>query len=68
MGVAAKAGRNKLTIVTSAAVHDFGAWLEQLVAESTGKLGKAIIPVDLEGSEQPILPCMVMIACLCLSN
>jgi transaldolase/glucose-6-phosphate isomerase len=30
-------------------VHDFGAWLEQLVAESTGKLGKAIIPVDLEG-------------------
>lgn len=49
MGVAAKAGRNKLTIVTSAAVHDFGAWLEQLVAESTGKLGKAIIPVDLEG-------------------
>lgn len=49
MGVAAKAGRNKLTIVTSAAIHDFGAWLEQLVAESTGKLGKAIIPVDLEG-------------------
>lgn len=49
MGVAAKAGRNKLTIVTSAALHDFGAWLEQLVAESTGKLGKAIIPVDLEG-------------------
>ncbi|MDP3507475.1 MAG: bifunctional transaldolase/phosoglucose isomerase [Candidatus Melainabacteria bacterium] len=49
MGVAAKAGRNKLTIVTSPALHDFGAWLEQLVAESTGKLGKAIIPVDLEG-------------------
>ncbi len=48
MGAAAQAGRNKLTIVTSPAIHDFGAWLEQLVAESTGKEGKAIIPVDLE--------------------
>ncbi len=48
MGAAARDGRNKLTIVTSPAIHDFGAWLEQLVAESTGKEGKAIIPVDLE--------------------
>jgi transaldolase/glucose-6-phosphate isomerase len=48
MGEAARAGRDKLTIVTSPAIHDFGAWLEQLVAESTGKEGKAIIPVDLE--------------------
>lgn len=48
MGVAARAGHDKMTIVTSPAIHDFGAWLEQLVAESTGKEGKAIIPVDLE--------------------
>lgn len=48
MGSAALAGHDKLTIVTSPAIHDFGAWLEQLVAESTGKEGKAIIPVDLE--------------------
>lgn len=49
MGAAASAGRDKLTIFTSPAIYDFGAWLEQLVAESTGKIGKAIIPVDQEG-------------------
>lgn len=48
MGSAALCGHDKLTIVTSPSIHDFGAWLEQLVAESTGKEGKAIIPVDLE--------------------
>ncbi|HET6584520.1 MAG TPA: bifunctional transaldolase/phosoglucose isomerase, partial [Nannocystaceae bacterium] len=48
MGVAALAGRDKLTIVASPAIASFGAWLEQLVAESTGKDGKAIIPVDGE--------------------
>ncbi len=48
LGCAARAGRDKLTIVTSPAIFDLGAWLEQLVAESTGKNGKAIIPVDLE--------------------
>jgi transaldolase / glucose-6-phosphate isomerase len=41
-------GRDKLTILTSPKVHDVGAWLEQLIAESTGKNGIAIIPVDRE--------------------
>jgi len=48
MGAAAKAGRNKLTLLTSPAIASFGAWLEQLVAESTGKHGQAIIPIDQE--------------------
>ncbi|MDB5411474.1 MAG: transaldolase phosphoglucose isomerase [Rhodospirillales bacterium] len=48
MGGAALAGRDKVTIVASPGLHDLGAWLEQLIAESTGKQGKGIIPVDLE--------------------
>ncbi len=48
LGEAALAGRNKLTILPSRGLEPFGAWLEQLVAESTGKLGKGIVPVDLE--------------------
>ncbi len=45
LGAAARAGRDKVTIVASPAVADLGAWLEQLIAESTGKQGKALIPV-----------------------
>lgn len=45
-------GRDKLTIFTSPEIHDLGAWMEQLVAESTGKNNIAIIPVDRE----PIQP------------
>ena len=41
-------GIDKLTIVASPGIHDLGAWLEQLIAESTGKDGKGIIPVDRE--------------------
>ncbi len=48
LGTLAEQGKDKLTFITSPAIYDFGAWLEQLVAESTGKQGKAIIPVDLE--------------------
>jgi transaldolase/glucose-6-phosphate isomerase len=48
LGTAANAGLDKLTLVISPAIRSFGAWLEQLVAESTGKRGKAIIPVDDE--------------------
>jgi transaldolase / glucose-6-phosphate isomerase len=44
----AKAGRDKVTIIASPGIADFGAWLEQLLAESTGKLGKGLIPVDAE--------------------
>jgi glucose-6-phosphate isomerase len=48
LGAAANTGRDKLTIFTSPEIYDLGAWLEQLVAESTGKLGKGITPVDRE--------------------
>lgn len=48
LGVCHKLGRDKLTIFTSPEVYDLGAWLEQLVAESTGKRGVAIIPADRE--------------------
>ncbi|TVV75126.1 bifunctional transaldolase/phosoglucose isomerase [Sphingomonas solaris] len=48
LGEAAAIGRDKLTIVPSAGLAPFGAWLEQLIAESTGKQGKGIVPVDLE--------------------
>jgi len=48
IGVCANAGRDKLTLVTSPRIHDLGAWLEQLVAESTGKQGFGVIPVDRE--------------------
>jgi glucose-6-phosphate isomerase len=41
-------GRDKLTILTSPEIQDLGAWLEQLIAESTGKIGVSIIPVDRE--------------------
>jgi transaldolase/glucose-6-phosphate isomerase len=47
-GVAARAGRDKVTIIPSPKLADFGAWAEQLIAESTGKNGKALIPVDDE--------------------
>ena len=48
MGVLAKSGRDKLTVIASPSIAGFGAWLEQLVAESTGKLGRGLIPVDAE--------------------
>jgi transaldolase/glucose-6-phosphate isomerase len=48
LGTAAKNGRDKVTIVASPAISDLGAWLEQLLAESTGKQGHGIIPVDRE--------------------
>jgi len=48
LGTCHAAGRDKLTIFASNEVADLGAWMEQLVAESTGKNGVAIIPVDRE--------------------
>jgi transaldolase/glucose-6-phosphate isomerase len=48
LGAAARAGRDKLTIIASPGIHDLGAWLEQLIAESTGKQGHGIVPVDSE--------------------
>jgi transaldolase/glucose-6-phosphate isomerase len=48
LGTAAVHGHDKLTFVTSPGISGLGAWLEQLIAESTGKDGKGIIPVDRE--------------------
>ena len=53
IGEAAVHGRDKLTIVASKGLEPFGAWLEQLLAESTGKEGKGIVPVDLEPLGSP---------------
>ncbi len=54
LGVCHANGRDKLTIFTSPDIHDLGAWLEQLVAESTGKKGVAIIPVDREPAQPAV--------------
>jgi len=51
LGTAANAGRDKITILASPEITDLGAWLEQLIAESTGKLGKGITPVDARLSD-----------------
>ena len=53
LGAAANAGRDKVTIITSPGISDLGAWMEQLLAESTGKIGKGIIPVDRETLASP---------------
>ena len=53
IGTCATSGRDKLTLVTSSGIRDFGAWLEQLLAESTGKHGKGVIPVDREPVGEP---------------
>src|SRR6185369_5845023 len=53
LGTAAKQGRDKVTIITSPGISDLGAWLEQLLAESTGKQGHGIIPVDREALGVP---------------
>jgi transaldolase/glucose-6-phosphate isomerase len=50
---AARFGVDKVTIVASPGVSTFGAWLEQLVAESTGKEGKGLIPIDREALGSP---------------
>ncbi|HZT87432.1 MAG TPA: bifunctional transaldolase/phosoglucose isomerase [Stellaceae bacterium] len=48
MGICQRHGRDKVTIIASKGISDYGAWLEQLLAESTGKIGKGIVPVDAE--------------------
>ncbi len=48
MALAAHHGCDKITIVTSPKISGFGAWAEQLIAESTGKNGRGLIPVDGE--------------------
>jgi len=53
LGTAATMGRDKITLITSPGISDLGAWLEQLIAESTGKVGQGIIPVDREALSSP---------------
>jgi glucose-6-phosphate isomerase len=53
IGEAARAGRDKMTVITSPTLSAFGTWLEQLVAESTGKEGVGIVPVDGESVGAP---------------
>jgi transaldolase/glucose-6-phosphate isomerase len=53
MGIAATQGRDKVTILSSRKISDFGAWGEQLIAESTGKDGKGLIPIDGEPLGEP---------------
>jgi transaldolase/glucose-6-phosphate isomerase len=48
MGVAARRGRDKITLTASDSVGDLGGWLEQLIAESLGKRGGGLIPIDQE--------------------
>ncbi|MDP6042097.1 MAG: transaldolase, partial [Candidatus Latescibacteria bacterium] len=48
LGVLAQNGRDKVTLFTSSTLWDLGAWLEQLLAESTGKNNLGLVPVDLE--------------------
>jgi len=53
LGVAHNQHRNKVTIIASPGIYDLGAWLEQLLAESTGKNGNGLIPVDRESPANP---------------
>jgi len=45
IGAMANAGRDKLTLITPRPLHALGLWVEQLIAESTGKEGKGIVPI-----------------------
>jgi transaldolase/glucose-6-phosphate isomerase len=53
LGIAGKQGRDKITVIAAKPIADFGAWLEQLLAESTGKNGKGLVPVDGEPAGAP---------------
>jgi transaldolase/glucose-6-phosphate isomerase len=53
LGLGGTHGRDKVTIIASPGIADVGAWLEQLLAESTGKQGKGLVPVDSEPLGRP---------------
>jgi transaldolase/glucose-6-phosphate isomerase len=53
LGVLGNQGRDKVTLVCSDEISGFGSWLEQLLAESTGKQGKGLIPIDREALSPP---------------
>ena len=51
MGSLAKTGRDKVTVIASPSLTTFGLWVEQLLAESTGKEGTGLIPI----AQEPVL-------------
>ncbi|UOQ54889.1 bifunctional transaldolase/phosoglucose isomerase [Hymenobacter cellulosivorans] len=53
LGILAQQGRDKLTLIVPHSLDDLGLWLEQLIAESTGKEGKGILPVAGEPAREP---------------
>jgi transaldolase / glucose-6-phosphate isomerase len=53
LGTLARSGRDKVTLVGSPGIEPLGAWIEQLLAESTGKQGKGLVPVDREALGSP---------------
>ena len=53
LGMAARHGRDKVTLVVPEPIQAFGAWAEQLLAESTGKEGRGLVPVDGEALGSP---------------
>ena len=53
MAAGARAGRDKITLIATRSLAPFGAWVEQLIAESTGKDGSGILPVDGEAAAGP---------------
>jgi transaldolase/glucose-6-phosphate isomerase len=53
LGICANHGKDKITLIASPGIHSLGAWLEQLLAESTGKSGKGLIPIDQEPLGSP---------------
>ncbi|MFQ5520020.1 MAG: bifunctional transaldolase/phosoglucose isomerase, partial [Candidatus Methylomirabilia bacterium] len=55
MGTAARSGRDKLTLITGPRLRPFGLWIEQLIAESTGKRGTGIVPIAGEPLGTPEL-------------
>ncbi|MFQ6019900.1 MAG: transaldolase, partial [Dehalococcoidia bacterium] len=55
LGELTRDGRDKVTLVTSPPLASFGAWAEQLLAESTGKEGRGLVPVDGEPLAEPTL-------------
>jgi glucose-6-phosphate isomerase len=54
MAAGARTGRDKLTVLLPDRLQPFGLWIEQLVAESTGKHGKGIVPIVGETADSPI--------------
>jgi hypothetical protein len=61
MGAGASAGRDKLTLALPAQLQRFGLWVEQLVAESTGKQGQGVVPVTTEVGDAPSGPDRVIV-------